>query len=192
MSEISVSLDSIRARIVDRVAQASGTSSGPSENSNGLLPLGIEDEQAFRKALDALGAHSGSESLNLLDPRCFDGLPPKNVKRAPESGLRSDHQWRRYGVGKRNDPTGSYVVAASTSARCGVGSVKSNIGHLKSAAGLAGVLKVVPAMAHRRLPASIHVTTVNSRMSLLDDLAVSEEIRHYPGHERSTISTGMW
>lgn len=145
MSEISVSLDSIRARIVDRVAQASGTSSGPSENSNGLLPLGIEDEQAFRTALDTLGAHS--ESLSLLVPRCFDGPPPKNVKRAPESGLLSDHQWRRYGKG-------------------------------------AGVLK--------GLPASIHVTTVNSRMSLLDDLAVSEEIRHYPDHERSTNSTGMW
>ncbi len=26
----------------------------------------------------------------------------------------------------------------------------------------------------------------------LDDLAVSEEIRHYPDHERSTNSTGMW
>lgn len=53
-------------------------------------------------------------------------------------------------------------------------------------------VKVVAAMAHRRLPLSIHVTTVNSRMNLLDDLAVSEEIRHYPDHERSTNSTGMW
>lgn len=192
MSDISVSLDSIRARIVDRVAQASGTSSGPSENSNGLLPLGIEDAQAFRKALDALGAHSDSESLGLLDPRCFDGPPPKNVKRAPESGSLSDHQWRRYGEGERNNLTGAYVVAAPTSARCGVGSVKSNIGHLEPAAGLAVVVKVVAAMAHRRLLASIHVTTVSSRMSLLDDLAVSEEIRRYPDYERSTNSTGMW
>jgi len=78
------------------------------------------------------------------------------------------------------------------SARCGAGSVKNNIGHLESAAGLAGVLKIVAAMAHRRLPASIPVMTVNARMSLLDDLAVSEEIRHYPDHETSTNSTGMW
>ena len=189
MSEISVSLDSIRRRIVDRVAQASRTSSGSSENSNGLLPLGIEDEQAFRNALSALGTHSDSESLGLLDPRCFDGPPPKNIKRAPESEVLSDQQWRRYAKGKRS---GAYVVAASASAPCGVGSVKSNLGHLELAAGLAGVFKVVAAMAHRRLPASIHVTTVNSRMSLLDDLAVSEQIRHYPDHERSTISTGMW
>lgn len=58
--------------------------------------------------------------------------------------------------------------APTAGARCGVGSVKSNIGHLESAAGLAGVLKIIAAMAHRRLPASIHVAAPNSRMSLRD------------------------
>ncbi|MGH8080858.1 MAG: hypothetical protein ACREP7_09790 [Lysobacter sp.] len=53
-------------------------------------------------------------------------------------------------------------MPASALARCGVGSVKSNIEHIEFVAGLAGLLKVVAAMAHRRLPASIHVTTVKS------------------------------
>lgn len=42
-----------------------------------------------------------------------------------------------------------------------VGSVKSNIGHLESAAGMAGVIKVLLAMSRDLLPPSIHFTTPN-------------------------------
>ncbi len=51
-------------------------------------------------------------------------------------------------------------------ARCGIGTVKSNIGHLEAAAGVAGVLKVLLAMKHRRIPASLHVKEVNPQIRL--------------------------
>ncbi|MCB1033166.1 MAG: polyketide synthase, partial [Acidobacteria bacterium] len=49
---------------------------------------------------------------------------------------------------------------------CGIGSVKSNLGHLERASGIAGMLKVLLAMKHRTLPASINIIEVNPYIKL--------------------------
>ncbi|MEM7125457.1 MAG: SDR family NAD(P)-dependent oxidoreductase [Chloroflexota bacterium] len=51
---------------------------------------------------------------------------------------------------------------------CGLGAVKSNVGHLESAAGMAGVLKVLLAMRHQTLPATLHVEEQNPYIDLTD------------------------
>jgi len=51
---------------------------------------------------------------------------------------------------------------------CPVGSVKANIGHSESAAGVAGVAKVILQMAHRQLAPSIHSDAVNPNIEFED------------------------
>ncbi|MCT9933569.1 thioester reductase domain-containing protein [Planotetraspora sp. A-T 1434] len=50
--------------------------------------------------------------------------------------------------------------------RCGLGSVKTNIGHLDAAAGVAGLIKTVLALQHRRLPPTLHFTELNPEIDL--------------------------
>ncbi len=52
----------------------------------------------------------------------------------------------------------------STRANCRIGSVKTNIGHLDAAAGIAGLLKTVLALHHKQLPPSINYTTPNPKI----------------------------
>jgi amino acid adenylation domain-containing protein len=47
---------------------------------------------------------------------------------------------------------------------CGLGSVKTNIGHLDTAAGVAAFIKTVLILLHRQIPPSLHFETLNPRI----------------------------
>ncbi|WP_420822728.1 SDR family NAD(P)-dependent oxidoreductase [Streptomyces atratus] len=73
-----------------------------------------------------------------------------------------------------------------------VGSVKTNIGHLEAAAGIAGLLKVTLALAHGVIPPSLNFETPNPEIDL-DGLGLRVQTRaeQWPAAEGASLTAGV-
>ena len=71
---------------------------------------------------------------------------------------------------------------------CGLGSVKTNIGHLDAAAGIAGLIKTVLSLHHQELPPSLHYERPNPEIDFEQSpFYVNAELKPWPrieGHPR--------
>ncbi|MEE8586354.1 MAG: type I polyketide synthase, partial [Acidobacteriota bacterium] len=64
---------------------------------------------------------------------------------------------------------------------CAIGSVKTNIGHLDAAAGVAGLIKTVLALQHRQVPPSLHFENPNPAFDFESSpFFVSAALRSWP------------
>jgi amino acid adenylation domain-containing protein len=86
------------------------------------------------------------------------------------------------------------VFRAQTSARqfCAIGSVKSNIGHLDAAAGVAGLIKTVLALEHEELPASLHYEEPNPEIDFAGSpFYVNAQLQKWPRREGEARRAGV-
>jgi len=78
---------------------------------------------------------------------------------------------------------------------CAIGSVKSNFGHLDSAAGVAGFIKAVLALKHKQIPPSLHFEIPNSKIDFIDSpFYMSTALKKWengrlPGPRRAGVSS---
>ncbi|MER6053455.1 SDR family NAD(P)-dependent oxidoreductase, partial [Streptomyces sp. NPDC001793] len=78
--------------------------------------------------------------------------------------------------------TEAFAAATSRRGFCALGSVKSNVGHLDSAAGIAGFIKAVLSVERGVIPPSLHFRKPNPEIDFASGpFFVNAEVRKWPG-----------
>lgn len=88
--------------------------------------------------------------------------------------------------------TQAFRSRTSKSQFCAVGSVKGNIGHLDTAAGVIGLIKTVLALEHKKIPASLNFASPNPQIDFRNSpFFVNTQLRDWsaPGLLRAGVSS---
>ncbi|WP_342237095.1 type I polyketide synthase [Inquilinus sp. OTU3971] len=131
------------------------------------LDAAVSNGRPPRVMIDATGVNSDGRTVGL-------SLPSTDAQRRlleqlyGEAGIDPDDLAfvEAHGTGTRvGDPAEAEAIGRALGQRrdapLPVGSVKSNIGHLEPASGLAGMIKAILAIEHRLLPATLHLDSIN-------------------------------
>ena len=81
----------------------------------------------------------------------------------------------------------SAVLAADRTTPCAIGSVKTNIGHTETAAGIAGVIKTALALKHQQIPPSLHFQTPNPQIDF-GPMQVQTQLAAWPTQKAGRIA----
>jgi acyl transferase domain-containing protein len=134
-------------RVADALADGDtilGVIRGSAVNQDGpsgglTVPNGMSQQQVIRRALDAAG----------VSPSAVTYVEAHGTGTSLGDPIEVEALAKAYGTGRA--PDDSLLI----------GSVKTNIGHLEPAAGMAGLIKLLLAFEHGRIPRQLHFHTPN-------------------------------
>jgi acyl transferase domain-containing protein len=120
-------------------------------------------------AINQDGRSTGLTAPNVLSQQALLRQALENARLTPQDiGYLETH-----GTGTSlGDPIEAEAIKAvlgaprDKGATCVLGAVKSNIGHLEGAAGVAGIIKVVLALQNEKIPGNLHFRSLNPRIDL--------------------------
>ncbi|MGF1481204.1 MAG: thioester reductase domain-containing protein [Cyanophyceae cyanobacterium] len=131
--------------------------------SNGLTaPNGPSQQRVIRQALDSAGVAPAQISYveaHGTGTALGDPIEAEFIQAALREGRQADQP-------------------------CWIGSVKTNIGHLEAAAGLASLIKVVLALQHREIPPHLHLQQLNPYITLEASFRIPTENQRWNTPER--------
>ncbi|KPA15487.1 polyketide synthase family protein [Candidatus Magnetomorum sp. HK-1] len=130
------------------IAVLKGSAINQDGASNGITaPNGFAQEQVIKKALENAGI--GSEEVSYVEAHGTGTLLGDPVEIEAINTI--------YG----NNRLVNHPLI--------IGSVKTNIGHTESAAGIAGLIKIILSMKHRYIPKHLHFKTLNPLIRIDND-----------------------
>jgi polyketide synthase PksN len=174
--EIGITSPDSIARVFDDKSEGTGLGEGVGAVLLKPLSKALEDGDHIYAIIKGSAVNQDGSSVNLTSPN-----PASQEKVIIKA-------WQDAGI---NPETVTYIEAHGTGTKlgdpievkgiekafkrhtnkkqfCAIGSVKSNIGHLDNAAGMAGLIKAVFALKYKMIPPSIHFKSPNKKIDFED------------------------
>jgi 3-oxoacyl-(acyl-carrier-protein) synthase/thioesterase domain-containing protein/acyl carrier protein len=186
-----------RCRVFDANANGFGRAEGAGVVVLKVLSRAIADGDPIHAVIRATASRQGGRSNGMMAPSRW----------GQEAVMRQ--AWRRAGVSPGDV---QYVEAHSSGTamgdaselnamgavlgegrksgnKCAIGSVKTNFGHLESASGIAGLIKVALMLKHRQLAPSLHFASPNPHVPFASlPLSVQTRLEPWPQAKNNPVA----
>ncbi len=163
------------------------------------LARAVADGDEIHAVIRGSGVNSDGRTEGLSLPNCeAQGRLIREVYERAGVAPKDVDYVEAHGTGTQaGDPAELAALNANFGAgrerRLWVGSVKTNVGHLEAAAGVAGMLKAIGVLKNRKVPKNLHFTKPNPKIPFADyALEVVGAAAELPGvEERATLYAGV-